>query len=275
LGASLELYDQLGDRRRWTEVVCGLSTMAHYLGRFEERVGMGAQVWERGKDGRDVQAQAWGLLDQAETLVRMGRFDHALALLEKAIGYEALGLPPVDRLWAHGLLAATCLSLGDVQRARREADETLDLTNVVPPNMFYVMEGYAGATETFLALWEAQRGARGALDLRAKSRAMLRQMLVLSISVLAGRPRRSLCAGVAAWLDGRPRAAHRAWKSALSSAERLGMPYEEARAHAEIALHLPAGDAARRVHFERARASFERVGAAWDLRRLSAARSGS
>ena len=63
--AAIRIFDALGDRRHWTESACALSTITHYEAKFEERLPLGAEVYDRGKDTRDLQSQAWGYLDQA------------------------------------------------------------------------------------------------------------------------------------------------------------------------------------------------------------------
>jgi hypothetical protein len=73
--------------------------------------------------------------------------------------------------------------------------------------------------------------------------------------------------GLAHWLSGSPRRARRAWRKSLAQAQRLGLPYEEALTHREIARHTKPGDPRREAHLARAREIFERLGAAGDLAR--------
>ncbi|MBI4953174.1 MAG: AAA family ATPase [Myxococcales bacterium] len=256
---ALHIYDTLGDRRRWTEITCALSTVAHYEGRFHERLELGAEVSARGKHTRDVQSQAWGMLDRAESLLPLGREREAAELLEVVLGLVD-AIPRTDQLWAHGLAALAFLRLGDRARARTQAGEARRLMKVVPPTAFYVMEGYAGATETFLALGEEPSAWAGALECLGILR---RYAFALPIAL----PRHRLLSGLAEWHRGRRKAAHQAWRKAAAAADRLAMPYEAARARLETALHLEALDPARRPALQAALDAFERLHAAGDARR--------
>jgi tetratricopeptide (TPR) repeat protein len=57
-------FQVVGDRRREIECTCLLSTSMHYQGKFAERVLLGQHVSRIGLASGDLQAQAWGLLDQ-------------------------------------------------------------------------------------------------------------------------------------------------------------------------------------------------------------------
>ena len=51
------------------------------------------------------------------------------------------------------------------------------------------------------------------------------------------------------------------------------MPYEAARAHAELGRHLPPDSPARHEHLGKAAALFEQLGSTWDLARVRALRN--
>jgi hypothetical protein len=85
-----------------------------------------------------------------------------------------------------------------------------------------------------------------------------------------GAPTALLVRGEYEWRRGRPARAVRLWRRSLAAAERYRMPYEQGRAHAELARRLPAGDPTAEAHRFRARELFSRIGAAADARRLDA-----
>src|SRR5271166_3264473 len=96
----------VGDRRREIECTCLLSTSQHYQGRFAERVLLGQQVARMGLASGDLQAQAWGLLDQIESLLNLGDLEAASAVaaeLRRHIGQNIYG---ADEIMAFGLLAS-------------------------------------------------------------------------------------------------------------------------------------------------------------------------
>ena len=131
------------------------------------------------------------------------------------------GLTQTDAMWAHGLSAIASLHTGDEAEARTRAAETVRLMRAIAPTAAYVMEGYAGATETFLELWQ-----RGDEDAKAGAQAALAQFHRYALVLPFGMPRYAWCAGRFAWASGRQGAARRAWAKSLATAERLRMPYE-------------------------------------------------
>lgn len=267
----IEIFDALGDRRRWTEATCAVSTAMHYEGRFEERLALGAAVSARGKDTRDRQSQAWGLLDQAESLLPLGRTEEAFALLDEVLTAFAPDLSGADAVWAHGMMAVACLRKGDVTRARSEAETTTSLMKTVPPTNAYTLEGYAGATDTFLHFWEEARDGEAVAYARAGALAGGAALKRFASAMPIGLPRYGTCAGLADWLRGRHGTARRTWQKGLEAAVRLSMPYEEGRAHWELGRHAALGSSERRTHLEQAHAAFARVGAAYDLERVERA----
>ncbi len=264
-GLALPILDALGDRRRWTETACALSTVQHYEGHFEERLLLGAEVSARGRDTRDIQSQAWGMLDRVESLLPLGRHSEAIALLEQVMDMVS-SIPRTDQLWAHGLAAVAFLRAGDPVRAQAETQRTRELMKVVPPTGFYVMEGYAGVTETCLALAEQAAGAphreawAGAIEGVAQLRRYARAMPFCV-------PRYQVCQGLALWGQGQHRRALGLWREAIGHAERIGMPYEAAKARFELGRHLQRSDPARRDHLLKACAAFDQLYASHDASR--------
>jgi hypothetical protein len=61
-----------------------------------------------------------------------------------------------------------------------------------------------------------------------------------------------------------------AWSTALAEAERLAMPFEQARARYELGRHLGLQETARREHLLRAKALFSEMGAVDDVAKVQA-----
>jgi eukaryotic-like serine/threonine-protein kinase len=87
------------------------------------------------------------------------------------------------------------------------------------------------------------------------------------------RPRAWLYEGLAADHVGRTRQARVAWNKSLNAAERLGMPYEQGRAHYELGRHLPPGHPGRQAHLRRAGELFADIGASYELTHAQTAMS--
>ena len=258
LEEAVAINRRLGDWRRWEESSGELARLDYYLGRFEESIRrfreFGEEAARRGHD----QATAWGLHGRAKSFYRLGRFDEASSLLERSLALPAEALGGGDAILRGGLLALLHVERRDWSAAREAADETSRLIRHSPPMVAYSFEGYAGAADAYLALWEAGEGRHA------------RQAAWLSIAFLrriarvypVGKPRAWLCRGKANWLAGRPRRARWAWRSAIRAAESLAMPYEGALARLELGRHLDRDDPGRRDLLALARATFERLGAA-------------
>ena len=268
-----ETFERLGDRRRWIECSCLTSTIKHYEGQFEERLVLGAAVYEKARQSHDLQSQAWGLLDQAESLLPLGRTDEAADLLARVKQLIPRNIGRAEEVWAYGLLAVTQWRRGERFAALENASLGAHRARSVAPTAVYTMEGYAGLAEVRLAAWEEEISAASADPSRIKERRRdalesCRELRRFVRVIPIASPRAALCKGLALWLDGRRTAALSSWERARTAASRLRMPYEEARAAFERARHLEAGPERSRCAGE-ARATFERLQAEWDLRRLA------
>jgi class 3 adenylate cyclase/tetratricopeptide (TPR) repeat protein len=274
LEEAVALAEELGDKRRWIEGVCGLSTVLHYQGEYERRVQMGSDVlYASARRQGDVQAEAWGLLDQLESLIALGDRERTRPLLDALRPFLDKDIGRSEQIWAHGLLALALLRDGDPAGALEAATRATEHSARTAPVAVYCYEGYAAAAEVFLALREARHGATAreraavARGARAATAALERYARVFPIA----RPRAQVYRGWLYHLAGRQAAAALSWRRAVEDAERLQMPFEEARARHERARHRPPGDPLRRADLERAAALFESVGATGDLARTRAA----
>jgi class 3 adenylate cyclase/tetratricopeptide (TPR) repeat protein len=259
----------MGDRRRWIDCVTVAGQAAHYQGEFLERLRCGIEVYALARQSDNVQGQAWGLLDQAESLIALGRTEEADRLLAEAVELLKGADSRVDSIFAYGLLARARLHLGQEDAAREAADFAADLIAQVSPTGMYMLEAYAGVAEVYLALWESGRAsAVGVPEVANRARRACAAVRRFAGVFPIGAPRAALWTGLADWLSGKRARALREWHSALHSAERLRMPYECGLAHYELGRHLEIGDPERRERLQRAAEIFERLGAAYDLERV-------
>jgi tetratricopeptide (TPR) repeat protein len=279
-GEASTLASSIGDNRRWIECACITSTVAHYEGDFRSRLSLGQRVYELACRGKNVQGQAWGLLDQAESLVALGQSDEALAKLEdvKPLLHQNVGRS--EEIWTYGLAAKALLQTGQLGPAREAADAAAAMSKTTPPTAMYVMEGYAGIAETYLALWEMSRAVKPeewSAEVEEHAQSATKILGAYGRVFPIGQPRYNLLAGSALWLRGNVRRAERMWRRARACAERLKMPYEEGRALYEIGRHQPLGEQRRAILTE-ACDRFGRLDAGYDLmlaRRASEARTPS
>jgi predicted ATPase/transcriptional regulator with XRE-family HTH domain len=249
------LFERLGNQRLLGDARTVLAMAALYQGRFSESGRRFDAVSTAGEASDNLQHRVWAAIGKAEDLLRRGGTEEALRLLEAAL--RALAAQPdcAEELRAQGLLAVVRSRRGEHLLARQAAQRARSLIGQLPtPTAHYLLEGYAGVAETCLARWETEGGgpaAAGSLwaqETRQACADLRRFARVFRI----GEPRAWLCHGTAEWLVGHRRRASAAWRKGLTAAERMGMPYEQARLHHEIGRHLSARDPAGADHLTRA-----------------------
>jgi hypothetical protein len=233
----------VGDRRREIECTCLLSTSLHYQGRFAERVLLGQQVSRMGLASGDLQAQAWGLLDQIESLLNLGDLAAAGAVeieLRRHIGQNIYG---ADQIMAFGLLASLEQRLNHPEEASRFADLALALMTRVTPTIVYNLEAYAAVAGVYLFGCTNPTLPKSAQSiLTRKVNEACRNLRGFARIFRIGRPRAFLLTGREFELSGHRSAALQATIKSLASATKLGMPYEKAIAHRQLARLLPPAD---------------------------------
>jgi tetratricopeptide (TPR) repeat protein len=264
-------FRTVGDRRREIECICLLSTWNHYRGEFANRVVMGQRVYVLATSTGDLQAQAWGLLDQIESLVTLSDFERVRELgndLRRHLGQNIYG---ADEIMAYGLLAALELRLGRLAEALPHAEKALAVMSAVSPTIVYNLEAYAAVTSVFLEAWRLappDDPAREALAAKARQACVATRNFAKVFRI--GRARARLMVATERELSGDHRRAVSLTRHAVAAAARLRMPYEEALAHHQLARLLPEGDRSREGALGNARALFSRLAAKHDLHAANA-----
>jgi class 3 adenylate cyclase/tetratricopeptide (TPR) repeat protein len=259
------LSQEIGDTRRWEECSCQLAWVDYHEGSFVATQQRYEEVYRVAHREGHSQVQLWGLCGQATALLCHGDTADALRLLEAATALPADHSLATrsDPMWLHGLLAVAQVRTGALVEARRYAAEGLQLGEFLRPVVNWALEGHAGIAETYLSLWELEQDPGERRVLRKESARACASLRRYARVFPFGQPRAGLWQGLCDWLSGRSRRAHKAWRRALETAQRLGIPMEEARAHYEIGRHLPSGDPRRQVHLKQACAMFERLHATY------------
>jgi class 3 adenylate cyclase/tetratricopeptide (TPR) repeat protein len=263
LEEAIELARELGDKRRWIEAVCGISSPLHYQGEYERRVELGREVlYTAARRQGDHQAEAWGILDQIESLLALGdraRLDPLLDELEPFLKHD---IGRSEQVWGHGMLAHGRLLQGQRQAAWESARRANRAAASMDPVAVYIYEGHAGAVEALLGLfedgWEGAPRAEVQAELEQSLRQLARYSRVFPYAwarLLSGRGRLQL-------LRGQQGRALSTLRKAVQEAVRIRMPLEEGIAR--LALARAGGDEAER---SRARALFVSLNAAGWLAR--------
>ncbi len=247
----------VGNRRRWEESQLGVGLTRIASGRFQEAQATFEGMRDSGMKGNhNAEQHAWILL--AHIHARLGN----LAAAREGCARAAAIVPSKVDATVLGQLDATealvALASGDRAAARTAADRAAASLWSLPPVLHLLIPHLSSLCDVYLGLWAPT--ARGATDgsLRRAARdacaALNRFVRVFPIVAPIVRVHQ----GRLAWLDGRGARAVKHWQAALAAAERLAMPYEQARAARALAAHGPTADIAR--HAALARATFARLG---------------
>lgn len=277
LSRATEILQRIGRLHSWEECRATMALACHWSGQYSRSRSLSSEVYDSAEKRGDPQAQIWGLANQAVTLLRLGRpkdLDRALEnmLQAKALLAEyQLSVRP-DEIFVHGVLAQVYRRKREAEPARQAAEIALRHVNAeLMPVNYYPFEGYAGAPDVYLWLWEAsmdgEHSSRNHDSLRKMARQSCKGLNGYARVYSIARPRSQLYQGLYRWLDGKPGKAHKAWRQGIARAEELDMPYDQGVIHYEIGRHLEPGDVNRDEHLRRAIDLFSRLDAAWDLAR--------
>jgi tetratricopeptide (TPR) repeat protein len=263
-------YERINDLRGWGDSVNVQLYTLYYMGRFNECLDLGQELYQTAVRNENVQHQAWGLWMPAKSLIRLGRFDEAAGLLEQAQAANELEIIHIS-----GSLALAYWDQGLAQKAL-ETIRRVDISAGEASPGFATLSANANVAETYLLAWEAAQmeTTGGSLldpallpEIKAGARQACKVLRGFSRIFPIGRPAAWLFQGKLDWLEGKTDKAYKAWQKSIDFAEKLAMPYELARAHYEIGRHLPRENPQRQRHLQLASEEFERLGAAADLKR--------
>ena len=249
---AIAIVDDVGDFRLAEECRSLLSLVQIYQGKFEACLPLAAWIENSARRRGSVQTQHWGPLQQAAALVRLGRPQAAITAVEPVLPWMDQHGGSAEAILAYGPLALAHLRRGDREAARRAANRVLDIIRATKPIAHWNQIGLGATAEVFLHLWET-----AATTAERESMAWAARQAVDGLRAFArvfpfGQPFALLWQGSEEWLLGRRDTALGTWQRAITEAERLTMPYEEARARIELGRRLAPDDLARKNHLNRA-----------------------
>lgn len=265
------MASEIGDMRLCEEARTEAGLLAIYRGPLQPGLAPLRSAYQLSRRSGSKQGACWSLLGQGDILVRLGNAAKAVPLYEEALRRLDEQAMRTEAIWACGGLALAWLRLDEPQRALEQARRALGHLPPGAPVAYWIQHGTAAAAEVLLTLLE--RCPPG--DLQRRGLAVDAAAAVAAIRRYArrfplGRAHALLWHGLLQWLSGRRRRALRTWRSAIATGRALVCPYEEARAHLEIARHLEDGHPRWAPHIERARTLFEQTGCAEGLTLLRA-----
>ena len=258
------IFERLGDRRLLGDTWTAQGMLGIYRGQFEAAGALFIKLYDHGVRNENVQHQVWASLGKAACELRCGRPAEAAHVLERMLELLVEHPDPAEQIQAYGLLACARWRQGEDAVALAAASSAANLmTQNKRPTAFYLFEGYTGVAEVHLDRWAAGDRAPATRQAARQACAALRTFARI---FPIGKPRDRLLKGRLLHLFGRPRRARAAWRASLSAAQRLGMPFDAALAHAELGLSSTGTPQGQR-HLEQARTLLRQLGVPHDLTR--------
>ncbi|MBC8098608.1 MAG: AAA family ATPase, partial [Armatimonadetes bacterium] len=260
---AIALADQFGNWHRIADCLVYKAEQAYYQGQFAQALESYQQVMNAAQRSGSPLQQLWAELGFGMVALRLGDTETALNHLHSSILLMATMDQTRSNIVAMALMALTHLRMGDYDAAEGAAKqaEALLVATIDRPNSYFLFDGYVGITTVYLTLWEQHP-----IDVMRKQQAQaaIKRLRAYARVFSIGQPRYTLCAGWSQSIEGNQEQALKLWLNSIMQAETMGMPYEAALAHQMIAQHLPAEDARRNAHFQRAAVRFAQVGALVD-----------
>jgi tetratricopeptide (TPR) repeat protein len=214
LMASVKLAEELGDKRRWIECNCVISTFLHCKGRFEERIKLAGEIYRVAKHTGDIQAELWALLDEVESQMLLQEFGKAATNLDSADEIYSRGVGSAEEIWYLGLRTFVEYQLGRHQSAKEFLARALDAMSHSSPSAFYTLDGYSNAA--LVAVYLCDRTNKESVRV---AKAAVKQVARYSRVFPIGLARHRFVEGVLAMRLGH---AAKAMKE-IDAAERLGL----------------------------------------------------
>jgi class 3 adenylate cyclase len=270
LGSAMEIYQHFGDRAALQDARGILASTEYFAGNTERVLELIAQFPSALSDDDRAAHLFWGYQWRSNLALRADRLDEVLELQRKMgrmLGQTMAGLAEINY---YGMIGLVHWRQGDAQAAMQaaaKASEYIDQSKGVPIS-FFSLDGYAALAEIYMERWEAL--ARAGVPTRQQQALALRACKNLHLFrrfFSVAEPAAWLYQGCYEWLAGHPARARAAWRKSLAAAARIGMQYEQARAHFEIGRRLDFASRERWEHLREARAIFARLGADYDARR--------
>jgi class 3 adenylate cyclase/tetratricopeptide (TPR) repeat protein len=263
-GEAVQIFRQIGDRRRLGEALSILCMAAHLRADYAKSIQLYKELFAVGADSHNVQQETWGIDGQAGNYFRIGEFAEATRLLAEASPRLDVS-KDVSELF---IFKATCAVLnlyeGNFASALATARQATAM-GVQASSVYSMLEGFAGLAEVILILWERQYPPPEGFSFPEAGAQVVKDFAAYAKRFPIGRPRALVWQGQYDWLSGSHEKAQRIWARALQLAKEMKMPYEEALAHKIIGAHLSEMEPNRKEHLAQAKRIHERLGARADL----------
>ncbi len=271
LNEAMALFKRLLNNRATGDILVTLGFVYYLQGHFQKGIDTAQTLYQLGLESDNLEHQAWGLNDQVRCLLKQGKIEKSLILLDQLLPLlTTLEQSRITEIQFYGLKAIAHLRQGQYELAQQNADTAAQLLGQSPPSAYSLFEGYATVAEVYLSLWEKSITTGTAAEIKTRQTAASQACRALhkyAALFPVGKPRDHLYQGWFEWLSGHQKRAYKAWQKGLKQAQHLTMPYEGALTYYEMGRHLPPEDLNQQHHINQAIECFEQLGAGYDLTR--------
>ena len=235
---ALETSEALRDGRHIDECRVTFAKTQLFQGNMEEAAEQIITMYMAAKERGDLQIEGWGMLNVAENRVRQGRVDEVKDIfpeLESWLETTAVGS---EKLIPVGMMALAACYEGNHEDAARHSKTAVELAETTNMLIYWQLTGIMAAAEVHLRYWESGEQG-GEAEWADGARKMAKALKGYARANPAGIPGNHFVNGWLLWVTGKQDKAVKEWETAIAEGERLGMYYEVARAHWELARRLP------------------------------------
>lgn len=236
LTASLQLAESTRDVRAAQEIRTLLLDAHAFGGDVDAAFRHCDALLASAEKTRNKQAVAWAKGSMGFTCIMVGEAEDAVRHYAE-IDTVAEETGDTTAALVETYRGIAFMLLGDWELARACADQARALSNAAPA-AWHCCQGYIAAAEIYLAEWERaivrgepvgdlERFATDAVEVLERGARIFPWSLGAALRLRAHHH----------WLAGHRWRARRGWRRAIDRARHTGMPFEEARAHFEIARH--------------------------------------
>ncbi|MEZ4313338.1 MAG: protein kinase [Polyangiaceae bacterium] len=253
LGEAALRAHEVGDENQENIVRTVLANTDFFTGKLRESRARLEEVATDGRRHDNPQLLAWGLYGMARADVPLGDLSSAESLLAAAEEVLAPQAELPSKIICHALTAVVRLRLEDRSGALSAARTALARISENRLAAYAIVAACADVAFVMAELSEALPEARSG------ARAAVRALGTLSLALPLAGPYRAHAEASVAMLSGERERAARCLSRALGLSKRLGLPYEEARAHLGLSRVAP-DESERREHRRAAERAFAELG---------------
>lgn len=263
-----KLAEQLGDTRNLALLTASNATSHLLQSRYRDSLEIWRENYGRAVKQDNPQELAWSLYGQGHNLLRMGDLDEAIRLLEASIATSMKNAD--DKALDSSRYGALSLAYFRKGEFGKSLEHLFRHQQVAPsrPAVSSTMQEYECVFDVMIGLWkkdQARQYMLQPLDRNQLQQALQRVPRILA-SLRANRVNKAktyLYEGLHHELRDSLARARTSWMTCITISAQFQQPYEQARAHYELGLHLEGPS--RVQHLEAAVRLFAEVHTPYEL----------